>query len=268
MAGDADGLLAGVTEGLSLTSGQIAVVNELAASFGERMEEPGALWRLAGELHGTLTAEQIVQIVDRQTERLEQIAARAGDRPAFGLGEGRFGHGPRGGPARLLQDATDEQRQAIREVLESSRPEFEVLRERLRNGEITPQEFRAQAQGLRQAVHAKIEPLLTAEQRAALDERHAQRETFMEEARASRIEVLGLTESQIAELEALKEQRMSAPLGDVSIAERIAALREAMAAILSDTQMEITSLYHALRAGVVRADRRGPRGPFGGFRGM
>lgn len=266
--GDVDGLLAGVTEGLSLTSGQTAAVNKLAASFGARMREPGALWRLAGELHATLTAEQIEQIVDRQAERLEQMAARAGDRPAFGRGQGRFGHGPRGGPAQLLPDATDEQRQAIREVLESFRPQFEALHERLRGGEITPQEFRAQAQELREAVHAEIDPLLTAEQRAALDEHRARREAFRQQANAVRIEVLGLTDAQIAELEALKEQRMGAPLGDASIAERVAAHREAVAAILSDTQMEIGSLYHALRAGASRGDGRGPRGPFGGFRGV
>jgi hypothetical protein len=47
---DVDGLLAGVTEGLSLTSGQTAAVNELAASFGARIGEPGALWRLAPRL--------------------------------------------------------------------------------------------------------------------------------------------------------------------------------------------------------------------------
>jgi Spy/CpxP family protein refolding chaperone len=163
---------------------------------------------------------------------------------------------------------TDEQRQAIREVLESFQPQFEALHERLRSGEITPEEFRAQAQELRETVHAEIDPLLTDEQRAALDKHRAQREAFMEQAKAVRIEVLGLTDAQIAELEALKEQRMSAPLGDASIAERIAAHREAVAAILSDTQMEIGSLYHALRAGAFRGDGRGPRGPFGGFRGV
>jgi Spy/CpxP family protein refolding chaperone len=262
-----EAVTAGVTEGLSLTSGQTAAVNELAASFGARIGEPGALWRLAAELHGTLTSEQIAQIVDRQAERLEQMAARTGDRPAFGRGQGRFGHGPRGGPARLLPDATDEQRQAIREVLESFQPQFEALHEQLRSGEITPQEFRTQARELRQAVHAEIEPLLSDEQRAALDEHRAQREAFMEEAKAVRIEVLGLTDAQIAELEALKEQRMSAPLGDASITERIAAHREAVATILSDTQMEIASLYHALRAGAFRGNGHGPRGPFGGFRG-
>lgn len=266
--GDVDALLTGFTEGLSLTSGQIAAVNELAARFGERRGEPGALWRLAGELHGTLTAEQIARIVDRQTEQLEQMAARGGDRLAFGRGAGRFGHGPRGGPGHLLSDATDEQRQAIREVLESFRPQFEALHERLRSGEITLQEFRAQVQELREAVHAELDPLLTAEQRAALDEHRAQREAFMEEAKAVRNEVLGLTDAQIAELEALVEQRMSAPLGDASIAARIAAHREAVAAILSDTQMEIGSLYYALRAAAVRENGRGPRGPFGGFRGV
>jgi PleD family two-component response regulator len=153
-------------------------------------------------------------------------------------------------------------------VLESFRPRFEALHERLRSGEITPQEFRAQAQELREAVHAEIDPLLTDEQRAALDEHRAQREAFMAQAKAVRIEVLGLTEAQIAELEALVEQRMSAPLGDASIAERIAAHREAVGAILSDTQMEIGSLYHALRAGAFQRDGRGPRGPFGGFRGV
>jgi hypothetical protein len=60
----------------------------------------------------------------------------------------------------------------------------------------------------------------------------------------------------------------SAPLGDASIAERIAAHREAVAGILSDTQMEIGSLYHALRAGAFRGDGRGSRGPLGGFRGV
>jgi hypothetical protein len=58
------------------------------------------------------------------------------------------------------------------------------------------------------------------------------------------------------------------PRGDASIAERIAAHREAAAAILSDTQMEIGSLYHALRAGAFRGNGRGPRGRFGGFHGV
>jgi Spy/CpxP family protein refolding chaperone len=168
--GDVTGLLAGVTEGLSLTSSQTVAVNELAASFGERMGEPGALWRLAGELHGTLTAEQIAHIVDRQAERLEQMAGRAGDGPpGFGRRHGGpgggFGRGLRSGAGKFLPDATDEQRQAIREVLESLRPQFEALHEQLRSGQITSEEFRAQAQELREAAHAKIDPLLTDEQR-------------------------------------------------------------------------------------------------------
>lgn len=117
-------------------------------------------------------------------------------------------------------------------------------------------------------MRAEIDPLLTAEQRAALDEHRAQREAFMEEARAVRNEVLGLTDAQIAELEALVEQRMDAPLGDASIAARVAADREAVAAILSDTQMEIGTLYHAMRVAAFRENGRGPRGPFGGFRGV
>jgi len=264
---DVRGVLTEVTEGLSLTSTQTAAVNDLAASFSERMGEPGALWRVAGELHSTLTTEQIAQIVDRQAERLEQMAARAGDGPpAFGRRHGGpgggFGRGLRSGAGKFLPDATDEQRQAIRDVLESHRPEFEALHEQLRSGEITPQEFRAQAQELREAAHAEIEPLLT-------DEHRAGREAFMEEAKAVRIEVLGLTAAQITELEALKEQWMSTPRSDASIAERIAAHREAAAAVLSDTQMEIGSLYHALRARAHR-DRagRGPRAPFGGFHGV
>ncbi|MCK5439793.1 MAG: hypothetical protein KAI97_07600, partial [Gemmatimonadetes bacterium] len=84
-----------------------------------------------------------------------------------------------------------------------------------------------------------------------------------------RIEVLGLTDAQVTELEALKEQWMSTPRGDASIAERIAAHREAAAAILSDTQMEIGSLHHALRARAHREGAgRGPGGPFGGFHGV
>jgi Spy/CpxP family protein refolding chaperone len=254
---DVRGVLTEVTEGLSLTSSQTSAVNDLAASFSDRMGEPGALWRLAGELRSALTAEQIAQIVDRQAERIEQMAARAGDRPpAFahrhGGPGGGFGRGLRNGAAGFLPDVTDEQRQAIREVLESFRPQFEALHEQLRSGQITPQEFRTQAQELREAAHAEIEPLLTDEQRAAIDEHRAGREAFMEEAKAVRIDVLGLTAAQVAELEALKEQRMSTPLGDASIVERIAAHREAAAAILSDTQMEIGSLYHALRAGAHR----------------
>ena len=140
----------------------------------------------------------------------------------------------------------------------------------------------------REAFHAEFETILTDEQKAKLEEHRAEMEEHRAERQAKREarrgdheaareagrdamqDALGLTEEQIAAIDALRGE-WSAD-ADESREERRAAHEAAMEEILTDTQLEIVALHRALDsrlrirrmgAGGQDEDGFGRRGGFG-----
>lgn len=280
--------------------------------------EPGFLWELAAEIHASLSDEQLEQLLDRieatdigffgRTGGLRQGAGpgggqmggqfarqRPGMRPGGGPGAGAFG-AQRPGAMRALAalDLTDEQKESIREIHEAHRDEVRALLQE--RGTMDADAFREQMDALRESIRAEVEGVLTSEQIEQLEqfrqeaeerrtERQAARESRREEARAVMADVLGLTDAQVAELEALRLDREAmraevqelieagADREDVRVfltAER-AERKEAVMAIVDDRQYEIMQIHAFLghRFAVRRAgspNGGGPNGP--GARGM
>lgn len=292
-AQEAAALTSGLSQDLSLSASQQQAVQNAVDRNRHRMHEPGFLWALAAELHATLTDEQKQRLFDLAAQRDERFGERGCAGPGgFGPGFGRPGHGgpghggPGGDQAGPFDDLlTDEQKAAIEEIRARYRPQIEALFTAFRNGEIEQDAFREQMQVLREAMKAEIDALLTDEQKAAIEqrrterqaEREAEREARRAQERAAMIEALGLSDGQVAALDALLEAQMAErdALFEQFLAETItcealqtalAALKEAGDAalqdILDETQWEIKRIHDAL-AGRMRSPG-GQRGPGGG----
>jgi len=311
---------------LGLTTTETAALADSFAKFGDGGgdREPGFLWNVAAELHATLSDEQKARLFDR----LEQAGARRrqgqqgqrgqggqgfggpgqGNRPGFGQRQG----GPsgaqdsgrsRGGLSQI--DLTEDQEASIAAIRESFKPQIEaVLAQR---ETLTRDEIKEQLDAIHELARAEVEAVLTADQiqqiadlKAAAEaeraERELERQANREAAKLVMIDVLGLTDAQVAELDALKasaeaDRQTIADLRDSGASQEdvqaaAEALREAnetaLATILDATQLEITMIHNAIASRVAsrmgqkggkgqggQGGRRGPGGPGGqgGFGG-
>jgi len=100
--------------------------------------------------------------------RKRQMGGMEGDGPRARFGKhGRLGgpHGP-DGRGKFLKDLglTDEQRDAVRDAMKSTREAMRALREQLANDEITQEEFQEQAQALHAQLAETLQGILTDEQ--------------------------------------------------------------------------------------------------------
>jgi len=286
---------------LGLNSSETAALSASFAKFGDGDDadrEPGFLWHVAAELHATLTDEQKQALFDR----IERAGARRRQGPGAGSGQGgRPGqggfrpsgpgqNGQRGGALSRI-GLTTEQEEAIKAIRESFKDEFEaVLAQR---DTLTREEIKEQLEAIHEQVKAEVEGVLTAEQiqqladmkaeaEAARAERDVQQEANREAASLVMIEVLGLTDAQVSELEALRasaeaDRQTIQDLRDSGATQEevqaaAEALREAhqaeMATILDTTQLEITMIHNALASRMGgNSGRRGGKGGPGGQNG-
>jgi protein CpxP len=150
---------------------------------------------------GLLLVGSSVRAQEPQNQNKVQAPTTSGSRRPFGRGEGRgfrHGPGPRGafGPGVLRElNLTDDQRQQIRKIVEQSREVTRAQREEVRQlgekrfqGTLTADEqarartLHEQVQTSMRGTESKIAAVLTAEQKAKVEElmkeRKANRERF------------------------------------------------------------------------------------------
>jgi Spy/CpxP family protein refolding chaperone len=259
-----------LTQDIGLSDDQRAPIQELVANGRDRAGEPGAAWYAAAELQGILTSEQIAELDSRMANTRDRIGMKHGERSEMRArdgghardGAGSFGRMSGGAHGYAGLELTEEQRTQIRAVLESHQAELDALREELRSGDLSREEMRSRAESVHEAIRAKIEPLLTQEQRDQLQERESRfeehrvasgehRETALERREAQHaamVDALELTDAQIEVLDALGAGRSggSARAGDESRSEIHEAHRAAMAEVLTEEQQEIVTLHRAL----------------------
>ncbi len=234
--------VAEATFGTSETTASIAV----AAEGAER--SPEGMWRLAASLDETLTTDQVQTFAQALQEQAPAPRMRGGRGMRSGGGPGmRSGRGgPRGermhrgmhrgramGPgSRPLMDELD--------LTDDQREQLQQLRA----------DHRAERQKLRAEMRADAQQILTEEQRRTLDslrtERRGQRIAGRAQRQAARNDALGLSDDQIAAFaEAWAEHhsprgRRGAP------GARHAEMRSAVADVLTDDQLAVMDLHHAL----------------------
>jgi Spy/CpxP family protein refolding chaperone len=208
-------------------------------------QQMGALTMLA-EASELLDHEQMVALVnlvaEKRQERMQERGnvdqqrrgpgMRGGDNGPSREGQpGRMGpggpngqHGPQHGrmSGGLLEqlDLTADQQAAIQVAREEMRPAMQALSEQFRNGELTREEMRAAREQLREQMHATIADILTPEQNAQLAELRDAKilghlESALErlqdntgERQALVAQILNLTEQQIADATALRDQAL------------------------------------------------------------
>ncbi len=243
-----------VSAAVDLTPSQRAAISAKAAEWGEEPRAPGWSWRVAADLESILTAEQVATIGAGLQEARRAGPApddagphRHGARPG---GEAGAGHGRAPGMPRGLE-LTDEQREAIRAVLELHRPGFEAVRTALEAGDLTREQARERVDALRETMRSEVDAILTPEQLAQRAERREQAEERREERgtrrelranqeRAAMAEVLGLDAEQQAALAELRGP----------------GNREALKQLLDERQLRVVVLHAAL----VRHGVLAPRG--------
>jgi Spy/CpxP family protein refolding chaperone len=277
---------------LGLSANETAALSASFAKFGDddvsAMQEPGFLWHVAAELQATLTEEQKARLF----ERLEQAGQRRRGGPGMQQQGGPGGPGMsgqqgqrQGGIARL--DLSDEQKEAIATIRQAYKPQIEAILAEREN--LTRAEIKEQLEALHESIRTEIEGVLTSEQVSQLEEwkaeaearraeREAAQEAAREEAKLVMIEVLGLTEAQVASLddlrasaeaerEAIRELIESGADRD-AVKSQVEAQREAhqeaMASILDDTQLEITMIHRVLSSRMqAHRQNRGQQGQGG-----
>jgi Spy/CpxP family protein refolding chaperone len=162
-----------------------------------------------------------------------------------GLGFGGFGFGSLDGI-----ELTDDQISALRSIMMEFGPRMLGLTQQRRDGLISDDELREQAEAIGEQTQEAIENVLTAEQIAAIENLKESREEAAEAERAARIDVLGLTDQQFSDLEALRENLAEEACETIVAGGSPEDLRDlhhqAVAQILTDAQLETIQLHGSL----------------------
>jgi Spy/CpxP family protein refolding chaperone len=259
-----------LTEGIGLTDDQVAAVRDVMEEHRGRGREAGALWYVAVDLQEILSSDQIAAIEARQEELRSETRGRRGE--ARGQRGRRDGSDPHRAADGL--DLSETQLEQMKEIRESFAPQMEEIRNAVRDGSLTRDEARTRAEAIQTAMHEAMKDILTAEQLALLDERRegaearrdemkAQWEERRQAEHAAMIAALGLTDEQVASIEALREGA-ERPAREEMEARR-EEHRQALLDVLDDDQEEIWILHGSLSQSFARHRARGRAGQ--GFSG-
>lgn len=271
--------LGALSERLSLSAEQADALD----AIGNRStaDRPSALWDVARQVRGVLTADQVDAL--RQAPEQDARPRRMGRGDGPGLRPRvRNGAGPRGGRlVRRGERLTEAQRQTLRAVRDDVRARRQTLVERLRAGEVSDQSFADAMRALRQDAAERMAAV-----RPEADGLRDQRRARRDEAQAARDAALGLTDDQRARLLALRLDAVrDAPdrpdlrpyldaegrLDREAMRQATAAQRQARRAaaqerrqqaaeVLTDEQRDLLAVHRALAtAGRGQLDRRGRR---------
>ena len=263
--------------GLSGTSANIlrSALNR-HGNGGRWNDDPGFLWKLAAELHEKLSdekKEKIFASMQRMKER--------GKNDKDGKGNGEQGHDKgkddAGAFRAILSVLTDEQKATFDEIMTDFRIQMAAIHESAKAGEMTKQEAGDAMKALHKSLKEALDNLLTDKQKAELEqmkeEHEARKKEFAEAIDAAKIEALGLTDEQLAALEAARADTKTAiealkakvDSGEMTRKEAGEAMKEIWKAqkeksaeILTEAQIEIMKIHSYLQ--MRWHHRHGPRG--------
>jgi Spy/CpxP family protein refolding chaperone len=246
----------------SLSSSETSTLRDLIASYDDEIDEPGALWPLAADIHEELSREQIERLKAQLQERRERMQER-----------GRFGPPGNPGPRfrdfrpRWVQklDLTTEQEEELRAIRAEYRDSLNVLREKCRAGTVDESDAE-RWQALHAEMREAMRAVLTDEQRAQLEALLDEKKARLEAIQEARAEALELTDEQREQFDSLRT-----PFGEPGERFLTRCTREdgeerPFASILTEEQREIVMIHHLLLRSKMQEeeDPRGPRqGPPG-----
>jgi len=286
---EAQDLYNAVTSELGMTAEQQGRFQRALQQQDRFKRGPGYLWIVADSLANTLTDEQIDELLSR-TPPMEGagvfrgLAGFPGGGGFYGLGGFMGGSGRHGeSPLDEALGLTEEQTEEIHQIHKAFRADVIALRDSLKAGEITRDDFLRALKDLHDAFKEDLYNVLTDEQHALIEEFRQRHDAaflaFRDEVIAVRDEVLGLTESESEAFNAILEDHLAAREvlleqfqdGEISLStlqSEIDALNqakdEALQALLTEDQYLVVQIHDAL---AVRMGRRGhqvgPRGPNG-----
>lgn len=294
-----DALIASTTSALDLSSAQSGHMEEVERRFRGQPPEPGALWTAAAEMHPSLTSEQIDSLEARLRTRAQRLADRRGNfpenGPGFGAGGppngpgmggpgmrgpgmgGPQGGGPNGpgGPWAEL-DLADEQVEALREIRDTYRQQYQDLIAQYEEQEVSETEAATAYTELATALREEVHDVLTEEQRTQVEERLENQNDRREALQAARNDALALSALQADGFDAMLqlENGPRRPSGFVGNFDVWLIGREAL---LTDVQTEIAIVHASLVAEHMHRKMQlrrgqgpggmGPGGPGGGLGG-
>lgn len=268
---DLSALADSLTQDLNLSVTEAASLRATLARHDSTDHAPGFLWRIAAELQQTLdpdTKRQLFEILaELEARRLaqEQCLTLYHDLRASLRRRRHFDQ--RGPLACVYQVLVPEQLERVRAIRARIAEEIAALREALRAGEITEEEFRRQVQALKEAMEAEILGLLTEEQRAQVEAclqmlaSDINPSDAFEAVFRAMVNVLDLSTEEVSALNELHERHHAAvqmlrrqfrngEIDEATYLEEIRALcrayNEALATILDDVQLEIVDLHRLL----------------------
>ncbi len=245
---------------LNLNEEETDGLRRVFSKHGNKLQEPGRLWIIAGELQDQLTDEQkrkMFALLNQYEERL----AEKGRLLMFNNWPALIGQ-------RVPQCAiqfTREQLEVIQQIRAEYAEKLEELKTAYREGSISREEFGEMMSACMAALHEEIRALLTDEQKSRYETCLRLKDEIIEEkispAYTVMVRVLGLTEGQKSELIGLQQEMRRAHVflnaefknGNIDRNEfvqgikRIRNLRdEGLQRILDSKQYEIVLIHRAL----------------------
>ncbi len=219
--------IAFISSDLEMDASEAAILESaFKSSDANAAHEPGFLWYVAAKLQQNMSDEQKERLLNHLKNR-GSVFGRPGFHHGYGpgfdrrfifrRGFGEFGGFAAAGAFAAHLGLTDDQRAAIAALRDAFKSELEALRASHRDGTISNEEFREALEALGNELKEAWENILTDDQKAILEQMKDDRKAAMEErreqrranrlaARAVMIEVLGLSDAQVAALEELHEQ--------------------------------------------------------------
>lgn len=246
--------------------GEGAAADEVAAAADGASATHEGAWAVVGDLRGKLAVDELQALTAAlQSQDAPPLRGMRGGRSGPPPMWGARGPGMRGGPGAGWVDSldlSDEQRQQVEALRSEHRRRMQEMR---RSFDRPPTaEQRREAAGRRAEMRAEMQSVLTEEQWAELAALRAEQRASRRYARRSgRNEALALTDEQIAAF-AQAEAKIRADAGDPPLrfaqpGTRHAEMRSAVADVLTDEQLALMDLHHALMMHV-RPNTNGPGG--------
>jgi Spy/CpxP family protein refolding chaperone len=231
-----------------------------AAAEGVSATHEGA-WAVVGDLRGNLSADELQTLTAALQSQVGppqrgMRGARSGPPPMRGVRGSGMRSGPGAGWVDSL-DLSDEQRQQVKVL----RAEHRRRMQEMRRGFDRPPtaEQRREAAARRAEMRTEMRSVLTEEQWTELAALRAEQRASRRYARrSSRNEALALTNEQIAAF-ARAEAKIRADAGDpplrfIQPGTRHAEMRSAVGDVLTDEQLALMDLHHALMMSIRQND--------------
>lgn len=257
---------------------------------GGKHREPGFLWKISSELAVKLSDEEKARLFEKMDEK--DIPLFGGHMKKGGKSKGgKKGRNDFGGIVRVL---TDDQKVAFKEIMTSYKEKFKAIHSQVKDGSLSKDDARSQMEALKDAMKAEIDDLLTDEQKDQIEQnkadRKAKRQAYRDSSKAVMIDVLGMSEDQVASFDAINtesrdaakalfEQVKNGDLDRESFRDALKNLfsekNNKLEALFTVGQLEIVKIHKALELRMKKhrgnkgkkGDRRGGKNKRGGRKG-